>query len=160
MSQVVVPSNTKLPGLAAARALLIVVASAEVFAQVTVEPLCILVGGVHGFGVVSPSENIACRPACVQSMARLGERIPDHGCADAATGSNSERPNGITPNTRDLITPAIQAAFNLDETCPSESFNFPNLIILVTLTRSKPRTPPVDFRITAENSLRILPGVQ
>jgi hypothetical protein len=37
-----------------------------------------LVGGVHGFGVVSPSGNVAGSPAFDQLIARLGERTPDH----------------------------------------------------------------------------------
>jgi hypothetical protein len=44
-----------------------------------VDPCCIRTGGVHGFAVVSPSGSIGGSPAFPQLMARLEERIPDHG---------------------------------------------------------------------------------
>jgi hypothetical protein len=37
-----------------------------------------LLGGVHGFGVVSPSGNVAGSPAFDQLIARLDETTPDH----------------------------------------------------------------------------------
>jgi hypothetical protein len=63
----------------------------------TVIPACALaqagrVGGVHGFAVVSPSGNVAGRPAFFQSMARLVARIPVHGvCPKAGTPANMAR---------------------------------------------------------------------
>jgi hypothetical protein len=47
------------------------------------------VGGVHGFRVVSPSGRVACKPAWLQSMARLLEITPDHGCPYETIESNS-----------------------------------------------------------------------
>src|SRR5271157_794523 len=44
----------------------------------TVEPHWVRVGGVHGFGVVSPSGRVAGSPAWLQSIARLDARMPDH----------------------------------------------------------------------------------
>jgi hypothetical protein len=53
------------------------------------------------------------KPAFVQSMARFGERMPDHGCAGATTGCNSKIANGITVNDRDLIILFITGCFPL-----------------------------------------------
>ena len=46
----------------------------------TVAPHCVRVGGVQGFGVVSPSGRVGGSPPPVQLIARLDERIPDHAC--------------------------------------------------------------------------------
>ena len=49
-----------------------------------------LVGGVHGFGVVSPSGNVGGSPAFDQLIARLDERTPDHDCpCESAEKKNS-----------------------------------------------------------------------
>src|SRR5271155_3449199 len=56
------------------------VTSAELLVGVTVDPHCVLAGGVQGFCVVSPSGRVAGSPAFDQLMARLVERTPDHGC--------------------------------------------------------------------------------
>jgi len=48
------------------------------------------VGGVHGFGVVSPSGKVAGRPALLQSMARLGANIPDQACPYECTENKSK----------------------------------------------------------------------
>ena len=50
----------------------------------------VLVGGVHGFGVVSPSDKVAGSPAVPQSIARLDERILDHDWPYETVESNSE----------------------------------------------------------------------
>ena len=59
---------------------------------VSVGPHCVLVGGVQGCGVVSPSGNVAGNPALLQSIARLELRIFDHGvCAASRDGHGSNR---------------------------------------------------------------------
>ena len=47
------------------------------------------VGGVQGFGVVSPSGKVGCKPALPQLMARLVVRIPDHACPYESVENNS-----------------------------------------------------------------------
>ncbi len=47
------------------------------------------VGGVHGFGVVSPSGRVAGSPDFAQSIARLDARIPDHACPCESVENNS-----------------------------------------------------------------------
>src|ERR1035441_9004246 len=51
---------------------------------------CVRVGGVQGFGVVSPSGRVAGSPACVQSIARLGASVPDHACPYENVGNKSK----------------------------------------------------------------------
>jgi hypothetical protein len=52
---------------------------------------CVRVGGVHGFGVVSPLGSTAGNPALLQSIARLEDRTFDQGWPYAKAESNSER---------------------------------------------------------------------
>ena len=61
-----------------------------------VEPHCVRVGGVHGFGVVSPSGSVAGSPALVQFVARPEERMLDHGCCAWVNPENkSDSPKGM-----------------------------------------------------------------
>jgi len=55
----------------------------------SVGPHCVLAGGVHGFGVVSPSGKVAGSPALDQSIARLEASMFDHACPYESAGSNS-----------------------------------------------------------------------
>jgi hypothetical protein len=58
-----------------------------------VDPHCIRVGGVHGFGVVSlpPAEGmVAGSPATLQSIARLGASIPDQPCPYESVENNTK----------------------------------------------------------------------
>jgi hypothetical protein len=56
---------------------------------------CVLVGGVQGFGVVSPSGRVGGSPAPVQLIARLGERIPDHACPKQGDESKKKMSNNL-----------------------------------------------------------------
>jgi len=65
-----------------------------------VDPYCVLVGGVHGLLVVSPSGSVAGSPAFDQLIARLVERTLDQGCC-AWTKAESEIDVQIKANKRE-----------------------------------------------------------
>src|SRR5271169_6537323 len=54
-----------------------------------VDPHCVRVGGVQGFGVVSPSGRVAGSPAFPQFIARLDASMPDHACPCESVENNS-----------------------------------------------------------------------
>ena len=55
-----------------------------------VAPHWVRLGGVHGFGVVSPSGRVAGSPALDQLIARLDERTFDHDCPFESVENDSE----------------------------------------------------------------------
>ena len=70
------------------------------------------VGGVHGFGVVSPSGKVAGSPALDQSIARLGASTPDHACPfdSVETNSNIEI-GGKDANNRVSFTSVLRRRY-------------------------------------------------
>src|SRR5277367_3345790 len=87
MANVPAPRRTNVPVGQAASAALIAAADAPL---AMVDPHCFRGGGVHGFGVLSPSGNVAGSPAVDQSSARLGARMPDHGSAKQGVATDND----------------------------------------------------------------------
>jgi hypothetical protein len=74
-------------------ALLMLVKSVAALPEgVIVAPDCPRVGGVQGFGVVSPSGKVAGSPALDQLIARLDDRTLDHCCPNDSVETNIESP--------------------------------------------------------------------